>query len=152
MEPSYWMFVFKSGGSHAYQNSFNKGGTRVIYQPTRILQYAVKGQGKSTMSEQDPWYLSTSVVPLLQLYHYNLEGTSHTLNWDIWGIWEKFEDTKEVIRSHKSQKDRQYNGPKKKEKQWSTMHSLPIENKILKYTHIEGCTMICCRCVSHVKK
>ena len=24
--------------------------------------------------------------------------------------------------------------------------------KILKYTHIEDCTMICFRCVSHVKK
>ena len=35
---------------------------------------------------------------------------------------EKFEDTKRVTRSRKSQKDRQYNGQKKKDKQWSTKH------------------------------
>jgi hypothetical protein len=31
-------------------------------------------------------------------------------------VQEKFEDTKEVIRGHKSKKDKQYNGQKKKEK------------------------------------
>jgi hypothetical protein len=67
------------------------------------------------------WYI-TLVLPLLKLFWYAW------LPPDLRGIWEKFEDTKEVIRSHKSQKDRQYNGLKKKEKQWSTMHSLPIEN------------------------
>jgi len=33
----------------------------------------------------------------------------------------KLEDTKAVIRSRKS-KDRQYNGQKKKDRQWSTKH------------------------------
>ena len=32
------------------------------------------------------------------------------------GLWEKFEDTKGVIRSRKSKKDRQYNGQIKKDK------------------------------------
>ena len=35
---------------------------------------------------------------------------------------EKFEDAKGVIRNHKSKKDRQYNGQKKKNKQWFTKH------------------------------
>ena len=37
-------------------------------------------------------------------------------------IREEFKDTKEVIRIHKSKKDRQYNGQKKKDKQRSTKH------------------------------
>jgi len=36
---------------------------------------------------------------------------------------EKFEYTKEVIKSRKSKKDRQYNGQKKKDKQWSIKYS-----------------------------
>jgi hypothetical protein len=34
-------------------------------------------------------------------------------------VWEKFEDTKMVIRSHKWKKDRQYNGQKKKDRQYN---------------------------------
>ena len=34
----------------------------------------------------------------------------------------KFEDTKGVTRSHKSKKDREYHGQKKKDKQWSAKH------------------------------
>ena len=37
-------------------------------------------------------------------------------------IREEFKDTKEVIRIHKSKKDRQYNDQKKKDKQRSTKH------------------------------
>ena len=35
---------------------------------------------------------------------------------------EEFEDTKEIIRIHKSTKNRQHNDPKKKDKQRSTKH------------------------------
>jgi len=35
---------------------------------------------------------------------------------------EQFEDTKEVIKICKSKKDRQHNGQKKKDKQWSIKH------------------------------
>jgi len=34
--------------------------------------------------------------------------------------WEMFEDTKGVIKSRISKKERQYNDQKKKDKQWST--------------------------------
>ena len=37
-------------------------------------------------------------------------------------IKEEFEDTKRVIRIHKSKKDRQHNSRKKKDKQQSTKH------------------------------
>ena len=37
-------------------------------------------------------------------------------------LYEKFEDTKGVIRSYQSKKDRQHNGQQKKYKQWSTKH------------------------------
>jgi hypothetical protein len=37
-------------------------------------------------------------------------------------LWEKFEDTKGVIRIRKSKNDRQHNDQKKKDKQWSTKH------------------------------
>ena len=38
-----------------------------------------------------------------------------------WKPIEEEEDTKEVIRSHKSE-NRQYNSQEKKDKQWSTRH------------------------------
>ena len=41
-------------------------------------------------------------------------------------VYEKLEDTKGAIRSHKSKKDRQYNGQKKKDKHRSIKHH--IEN------------------------
>ena len=37
-------------------------------------------------------------------------------------LWEEYEDTKGVIRIHKSKKNRQHNGQKKKDKQRSTKH------------------------------
>jgi len=37
-------------------------------------------------------------------------------------IKQKFEDAKKVIRRCKSNKDRQYNGQKKKDKLWSTRY------------------------------
>jgi len=46
---------------------------------------------------------------------YDYPGEHHTL------FYEKFEYAKGVVRSHKS-KDRQYNGQKKKDNQWSTKH------------------------------
>ena len=41
-------------------------------------------------------------------------------------MYEEVEDTKGVIRSHKSKKDRQHYGQKKKDKEQSTKHY--IEN------------------------
>ena len=38
-------------------------------------------------------------------------------------LLEEFEDIKGVIRIHKSRKNRQHNGQKKKDKQWSTKHT-----------------------------
>jgi len=46
----------------------------------------------------------------------------HMLQVRSYFICEKFEDTKGVIRSCKSKKDRQYNRQQKKDKQWSTKY------------------------------
>ena len=41
---------------------------------------------------------------------------------------EKFEDTKKVTRSHKSKKDRQYNGQKKRTKVQTTIYKTYTSN------------------------
>ena len=46
-----------------------------------------------------------------------------------WTGKEEFEDTKELIRIHKSKKGRQLYGQKKKDKQQSTKHYTEIKTK-----------------------
>ena len=43
---------------------------------------------------------------------------------------EKFNDTKEVIRIHKSKKDRQHNDQRKKDKQRSIKHTYKTKDRI----------------------
>ena len=45
-------------------------------------------------------------------------------------LFEEFEDTKRVIRIRKSQKDRQHNGQKKKDKQLSTNHTHKTKDRV----------------------
>jgi hypothetical protein len=47
--------------------------------------------------------------------------------------WEEFEDTKGVIRTRISKKNRQHNGQKKKykkDKQWSTKHTYKTKDRV----------------------
>ena len=47
-------------------------------------------------------------------------------------LLEEFEDTKVVIRIHKSKKNRQHNGQKKKDKLRSTKHTRKTKDRIIR--------------------
>ena len=52
-------------------------------------------------------------------------------------LQEEFEDTKGIIRIRKSEKDRQHNGQKKKDKQRSTIHIHKTKDRVTRTQNME---------------
>ena len=70
------------------------------------------------------------------IYNSNPCGDIHVTNWII-SLKDKFEDTKGLIRSGKSKKDRQYNGQQKKDKKIDNdLQKNYTENKSVSYKNI----------------
>ena len=77
-----------------------------------ILLAIINPSFNQIVDEYHQWFTRTRCVDGWLLII--VVSLTKTLNGDIRCSQEQFEDTKGIIRSHKSRKNRQYNGPKKK--------------------------------------